>query len=1016
LIPGSFSYLYSVIQAEFQNHFYALKKYLLILFSAFLFLSKSNPAFASHIAGGEITVTYTGRDGTNTGGLFTVSMNYFRDCSGIAYPGTVTVNIYNSTTNALQQSVVLNPSAPVTLSLGDGCYVPTLCLQQRLYSAVNVDIPDNAGGYYLVYEECCRNGATVNIVSPSSVNYVFYSRIPNPAMGNSSPYFSAIPDGYMCQGYVNTDKFTATDPNGDSLVYSLVDPTALTSTGASGPLPFTPVTWVAGYYTTNPMGDPGMVVSPTTGTMNTLPTTTGIFILAVKVEEYRNNVKIGEITREFQYQVTNCALLSISVNPGNPICLGTTCTVVATGSNVAGTTYLWSSGQTTSSIIVTPASAGTYNYSVTATYWNTSVTPNAWCIQSTNANLVVNQNPTVTVTNTGNICAGQNQTLTASGGIAYSWSNGSPIADLSVSPGTYTVWVTNSYNCSKTGVGTISPPVASSYTWTGTGLTGADNWFDSNNWGNSSGCLPNCLTDVFIPNTPAAATNNPPDIGIGYGPASCKDITLYQGNKIIFSSTNSELDVCGDFMDNGVIQNTGGNTGILKFQGAITQNFIRSSTASGNPFYKVILANTATPLPILTIKDAAGNKDMPISSFGDFTFTSGVLVTEGDRKLIINNTASNAISGHGPTRYVCGRIKRNLTAATSYDFPVGNMPVFGNAYPYQLMNVYFSSLGTLTDISVSFENPTFTNAVGVGLPVNETTMPGQYTALLDNGGTNTGLGYTGSIGGLWTIIPNDYTAAATYSMTLQGRNYDNSGTFEHTILKRNTFCPGTWSVDGTYNSSSKVGNVVTASRTGMAGFSQVVLAKTTFPLPVVLVLFDASCDKEHTVLSWVTASEQNNDYFTIERSCDENSSQYQAIATIPGAGNSSTMRTYSFTDNDETPGNCYYRLSQTDYNGVTTEFAPIQINCRENAAFNFIGVLPNPAQDVVNVLFTSVNEDQVTMRLTDMMGKEILTRSIQPQIGLNKIEIPFTDFSSGVYFMSVSNGKKSFVKKIVKKD
>jgi hypothetical protein len=224
-----------------------------------------------------------------------------------------------------------------------------------------------------------------------------------------------------------------------------------------------------------------------------------------------------------------------------------------------------------------------------------------------------------------------------------------------------------------------------------------------------------------------------------------------------------------------------------------------------------------------------------------------------------------------------------------------------------------------------------------------------------------------------------------------------------------------WTLDGTVATSGLASNIITASRNGMSGFSQFAIAKHTTPLPVELALFDAACNGQNTILSWVTATEQNNDYFTLERSCDENFLNYQTIATIPGSGNSSTIKEYSYTDYDATAGDCYYRLSQTDLNGTKTEFAPISINCKENAAFNFVGVLPNPVLDEVNILFTSINSESVTITITDMVGQPLLTRTIIPEVGLNKIKMSTSDFSSGVYFINITNGTKSFLKKIVKK-
>ena len=969
-------------------------KRILPFYFFFLFLG-SNFSFASHIVGGDITVKWVSAND------FEVTLTFIRDCAGISMPGTVTIGVYDKVTDALQQSILITQTSNDILTLGDACYAPTFCRQRGIYKKT-VSIPNNANGYYLMYGECCRNAAITNIVSPSGEGFVYYCEIADPALHNSTPTFSAIPDGYMCLGYLNSDNFSATDANGDVLVYSFVTP--LSGSGLA-PKPYGTITWQSGYATNNPMGDPSMVINSANGMINTTPPAYGIYVFSVLVEEYRSGVKIGEIRRDFQYEILNCKILSIASTPGNIVCTGTSTTITANGVS-AGFTYAWApGGQTTSSIVVNPTTAATYTYSVT--------TVNGTCSSFQSFSLTVNPTPTAVITTSGNPCAGISNTLTASGGSTYAWNTGAAGAVLTGVPvANYTVWVTNAFNCTSTATASISPIVTSDYTWTGAGSTGANNWFDSNNWSNGQGCLPSCLTNVIIPNSPALVITNSPDIGTTSGPASCKNITIATGNTLTFSSPASELQICGDFIDNGIVQTTGGSKGVIKFTGNIPQNFIRSNTSSGNPFYQVVLANTATPLATVTIKEGSGYKDMPIGSSGSFTFQSGVLVTEGDRKLYIQNTSGTCLSGYGVTSYVNGILKRNVVNNTTYYFPVGQAPVAGNSYPYELMKIDFTSVsGGLTDLTVYFENPP--NATGTGLPVAETSGSGQYTTILDNGGINTGIGYAGGYGGMWAVMPN--TGSATYDLTLYGRNYSNAGAYQHSILSRDEFCPGSWGMKGSYTSSSVVGSLVTVYRTALSGFSHKGIAKVVVPLPIELFAFDASCDHHKTKISWVTASETSNDHFTLERSCDENYSTYESIAVVPGAGNSSTMRSYSIIDKDETGGECFYRLSQTDFDGTTKYFSPISINCQENADFNFIGVLPNPAEDEVNVLFTSLQEENVSMKLTDMTGKELESRNVLPDLGLNRVQLSVGRYPAGIYFVTLNNGNRVFIKKLIKK-
>ena len=989
-----------------------MKKKIRCLLFSILFFVLQQTSFASHIVGGDISVQYLS---PNT---YQVTFTFFRDCgSTTGYESTVYLGVYDKVTNARQQVITLSSPSIITLTLGDACYVPNLCIQKAVYIGT-VSIPNNPNGYYISWLRCCRNNVITNIVNPGNEGYVFYTEIANPAIINSSPVFNSVPNGYICKNYLNLANFSATDADGDVLVYSFSTPLSCNPTGQcssinpapSGsavnlPGPHGGITWQAGYSLASPMGDPAMSIS-SGGVISITPPNLGVFVISVKVSEYRGGVKIGEIQRDFQYEVMNCTVLNTSILPGNPICASTSTTITATGAS-AGSTYVWSpGGQTTAAINLVPTASGTYNYTVTAT--------NGPCSSASSVALVVNSNPTPVVTSTGNICLGQNISLTASGGTTYSWNNGSTGSVLTgVANGTYTATITNASGCSGTATGIITQavPPTSTYTWTGGGISTSNNWFDSNNWGNSGGCIPTCGIDVFIPNTAGLPLTNPPKIDIALGSAACRNITIANGNTLIFSSATAELDVCGDFIQNGSVNMSAG--GVLKFTGTIAQSFTKSSTATLD-LNHVILANTASPLPTLTVKEGTGYQDLSVSSSGTFTFQSGMLVTEGDRNLLIKNTSSSALSGHGVSSYVYGKIDRYIAAGTSYQFPVGGAPVTGNSYPYELLKIDFTSLsGGMNDLTVSFSNPP--NSTGTGLPVVENApITGQYDILLDNGGSNTGVGATGSIGGLWTLMPN--TGSAVYDLTLYGRNYDNPGAFEHSILSRNEFCPASWALKGSYTSSSVSGNVVTAYRTGLSGFSQKGIAKALTALPVSLVLFDASCANHKTVLSWVTASESNNKYFTLERSCNENYFQYQAIATIPGAGNSNTLHEYSYTDKDEVAGECYFRLSQTDYNGIVTEFVPVAINCNENAAFNLVGVAPNPAETEMHVFFTSSKENEVALTVTDIVGKELYTKKISAEIGLNQVDLNVSQYTSGVYFVNINNGTKSFVKKVVKKD
>ncbi len=508
------------------------------------------------------------------------------------------------------------------------------------------------------------------------------------------------------------------------------------------------------------------------------------------------------------------------------------------------------------SCTVSPGSTTTYYCESTNAYG---------CLSTTRASVVVTVTPTTPPTVPAiSTCGPNNVTLAVSSPVAgatynfYSANCSGLLQSSSSSSYTFYLSATTTYyvsvtlpGCNESACTAVVATVNAApgtMTWTGTGATGANNWFDPVNWG---GCgVPTCGINVIINNLGAGA--NYPDIGFNSGvAASCRNFTLNNTNaSLTFSDVNSVLEVCGDFENHSIINVNG--KGFIKFIGTTPQSFSMSSPAVVNgDFNDIILANTAAPLPSLTIKTATGNQDMIISTTGHFTFQTGVLITEGARKLVVNNTASSALNGHGASAYVYGRLKRAVVAGSAYDFPVGGNPSGTTVYPYQLMNINFNSVTGLSNLTVVFDNPN--NSTGNNLNISPTLVePTQtsvdYNILLNNGGPNTNAGFPsnpGTVTGIWTVIPDAGTA--TYTMTVYGINYDNAiyAGSNYSIMKRSThsMC-GTipsWTLDGFPLAGTTTGNTITCTRYGMSGFSQFAIGRSPQPLPVELLAFDAAC-------------------------------------------------------------------------------------------------------------------------------------------------------------------------------
>jgi hypothetical protein len=167
------------------------------------------------------------------------------------------------------------------------------------------------------------------------------------------------------------------------------------------------------------------------------------------------------------------------------------------------------------------------------------------------------------------------------------------------------------------------------------------------------------------------------------------------------------------------------------------------------------------------------------------------------------------------------------------------------------------------------------------------------------------------------------------------------------------------------------------------------LSALTIPLPIELISFNGAIQKCSSLLNWSTASEINNNYFTVLRSDD--AVHYEIIGSIDGAGNSNNPRHYAFIDEDPHPGSNYYKLSQTDYDGATTEFKPITVS---HSLMNV--VYSNSETDVFELQLNCTMENLTGMEIYNLTGQCVYRRRLTDLT-------PFTvsGLADGVYLIRV---------------
>ena len=164
-------------------------------------------------------------------------------------------------------------------------------------------------------------------------------------------------------------------------------------------------------------------------------------------------------------------------------------------------------------------------------------------------------------------------------------------------------------------------------------------------------------------------------------------------------------------------------------------------------------------------------------------------------------------------------------------------------------------------------------------------------------------------------------------------------------------------------------------------------------------------------MKWITATEINNDYFTMYRSAD--GTNFEAIGTMEGAGNSTTAIAYELMDKTAPSGLNYYRLDQTDFDGTTTSSNIISL-VRGEQSFGLVELLPVPAIDFVNIRFTSATRADVNLAIYNVAGALISTDVVEAQNGINAIQLDVANYPNGVYFLSLNNGEEVVNVKFIK--
>lgn len=460
-------------------------------------------------------------------------------------------------------------------------------------------------------------------------------------------------------------------------------------------------------------------------------------------------------------------------------------------------------------------------------------------------------------------------------------------------------------------------------------------------------------------------------------------------------TNNGLIDQTGDFTNNSGSNLFGTSAGTVDLNGAAQQINGASTTTFNN------LELNGTGNKSIAIQTETGGTGSGVLDLNNriLELNSNTLVIKNPLPTGVTRTTgfihseTDPIAGYGTVSWLTG----NIVASSNYEIPFGNA-VTGDFLP----------------VSFNFT----TNGIGSSGKIDVATYPTNTLATPNNRPLPTGLpvltSFTGvenaanTIDRFWIMETSGFSILPTSNIQLTYRESEwSSGT--NTILEPSLIPQrhdlSVWSppLAGSINTTTN-----TMLINGVNVYNSIwTLAGNSSPLPVELISFTADpVENKEVLISWVTASEINNDYFTVERS--RNGINFEPVGTVDGAGNSSVSLSYSFTDENPYPGISYYRLQQTDFDGGSSTSQMVAIRITTNQPT--FSIFPNPTSGDVYVISENSSSSTSPLSIYDSAGRLVYQKNI---LSNEIVQLHLGELARGVYTVKIAEEEKLQLSKLV---
>ncbi len=548
---------------------------------------------------------------------------------------------------------------------------------------------------------------------------------------------------------------------------------------------------------------------------------------------------------------------------------------------------------------------------------------------------------------------------------AYTGTNTYTVYSSPPSSQTYTA-TANSLGCNTTSTVSVTlntPTIATTMAsgdlvWNGrvsTDYTNLNNWYGySGTTYTNAAAAPTSANNIVIPVTQNCIINQP---NTGTNTVAAKKISIETGATLTMGA--GVFNVAGQWFNNGSFTPS---TGKVVFNGSGSQNIVRNNGTATEVFYDVEVSKSAGAITI----------NNPVEIINSTTFTNG-LINSTATNLYIFRDGATAI-GANSRSFVNGPVQKIGTQA--FTFPIGKGVEYAPASitapstnTDKFTAEYFAADPDLSGYSNLTRDPTIDHISYC-----------EYW-MIDRTNGNSSPKVTLSWG-------STRSCGVTFMPDLLVSHWD-AGT-------------STWQDLGNGGTTGSTTNGDVTTLNNVNSFSPFALASLSRnnPLPIELTDFTATCSNSKVYVNWNTATELNNQYYTLERSGD--GVHFEPITYVNGHGTTVSANHYSYIDEAPLSGISYYRLKQTDFNGTSKTFRIESVSCDKS---NDISIYPNPNKGSFVVNGTSAGAELI---VTDIVGKVIL----QTITTAEQTSVDLTKFSTGIYYITVKQNGINTTKKV----